>query len=161
MAAFKSLCKRKSYTAAANELGISQSYLSKLIKKLEDNYGVELVAKKNNEIILTVAGEELYDSCRFILSEYKRLGQKLRRMGNSKGKTIVVGFFYNVLELVNMNQGVAPIPSTLDISNYENVKTISLLPEEPCPFSVAARKGEQPESVKAFIEFCTSLKDKR
>lgn len=284
MEALKNLWEKKSYTAAAKEMGITQSYLSKLIKKLEEHYHTELVARTQNGLVLTPAGEELYDSSCFILSEYYRIEQKLQQLSVSKENSLVVGitrnasmanfyveiskfiathpqidvttievhpeyfrdyldmqridvavgwygssssrnysvfpivsgvwklcvsnshplaardevfwkdlkdyemilssedkhrsrlilefqkkgfypkikhyavFFYNVLELINMNQGIAPIPSTLDISNYKDIKTLDLLPELPCPFYVATRKGEEKSTVKEFLDYYTVQK---
>lgn len=58
---FLAIVKYKSFTKAANEMFISQSSLSKKIKALENELGIELLNRGKSIIELTHAGKEVYD----------------------------------------------------------------------------------------------------
>lgn len=56
---FLSVCRCKSYTAAARELNITQPAVSQHIRHLEALYGVKLFDYQNKRLTLTSAGKEL------------------------------------------------------------------------------------------------------
>ena len=97
MEAFVQLCETRSFTEAAKQLHISQSYLSKLIRKLEEEYDILLVSRSGGALTLTKAGEKLYDSCSFILSEYHRLDNTLRLMASNQKEQLSVGITHNAI----------------------------------------------------------------
>ena len=57
--AFLETARRGTFTAAANALGLSQASVSELIKRLEDEYGVQLFIRGRRGLTLTGAGQEL------------------------------------------------------------------------------------------------------
>ncbi|MFN0161123.1 MAG: LysR substrate-binding domain-containing protein [Burkholderiales bacterium] len=57
---FETAARLLSFTAAASELSITQSAVSRQIKSLEDSVGVPLFARFNRRLELTDAGERLY-----------------------------------------------------------------------------------------------------
>jgi DNA-binding transcriptional LysR family regulator len=52
-----------SFTAAAEKLGVSKSFVSKTITDLEDRFGVQLIMRTTRRLSLTAAGELFRDRC--------------------------------------------------------------------------------------------------
>ncbi|MGE8059524.1 LysR substrate-binding domain-containing protein [Pseudomonas sp. NPDC089547] len=57
---FESVARLNSFTLAGKELGVSQAAVSKQIKVLEENVGVQLFQRMHRNIYLTEAGETLF-----------------------------------------------------------------------------------------------------
>jgi LysR family glycine cleavage system transcriptional activator len=57
LAAFESAARLQSFTAAAGELNLTQSAVSRQIRSLEDALGAELFVRERQTVRLTVAGE--------------------------------------------------------------------------------------------------------
>ena len=54
------------FQKAANVLGVTQPYLSQVVKKLEDQYEVVIVDRRSKPIVLTKVGEMILDNLRQI-----------------------------------------------------------------------------------------------
>ena len=54
---FVIVCRRKSFTRAAEEIGVSQSSLSRSVHKLEEAIGQPLLERKPREVVTTDVGE--------------------------------------------------------------------------------------------------------
>ena len=66
---FAKVAEKQSFTTASMSLGISQSLVSKCIKRLEDDLGVKLLLRSPRQISLTAAGHDFYAYCARILDE--------------------------------------------------------------------------------------------
>ena len=66
---FVALADARSFTRAAEELGMSQPALSRLIRRLEDTAGTRLVDRRGRQIALTPAGETLLVEARMIVDQ--------------------------------------------------------------------------------------------
>ncbi len=66
---FAKVAEKQSFTAASMSLGISQSLVSKCIKRLEDNLGVKLLLRSPRQVSLTDVGRDFYIYCARILDE--------------------------------------------------------------------------------------------
>lgn len=64
---FVAVARAGNFTRAAGELNLSQSALSRSIKKLEDQLGQPLFERKPREVVLTDLGELLHERAREIL----------------------------------------------------------------------------------------------
>ncbi|HEY4199189.1 MAG TPA: LysR family transcriptional regulator [Devosiaceae bacterium] len=62
LAAFVAVAKDRSFTAAAAQLGLSQSSLSRTIRKLEERLGVRLLTRTTRSVMPTDAGSRLLAS---------------------------------------------------------------------------------------------------
>lgn len=69
---FVVLRDKKRFTEAAYECNMSQSTLSKKIKKMENELGVQLFNRTMHETVLTVEGEKFYKYAKSILKMYDR-----------------------------------------------------------------------------------------
>lgn len=68
MTAFVRAVDSGGFSAAARELGLTPSALSKLIARLEDRLGVRLLHRTTRRLQLTPEGEAFYQSARLILT---------------------------------------------------------------------------------------------
>ncbi|MFT3695731.1 MAG: LysR family transcriptional regulator [Kofleriaceae bacterium] len=59
LSAFVAVARRRSFAAAARELGISSSALSQSVRQLETKLGVSLLARSSRSVAPTAAGERL------------------------------------------------------------------------------------------------------
>lgn len=67
-----------SFTAAAEECGVSQPSLSMQIRKVEDRLGVVLFERTKREVRVTAAGEIVIQQIRSVLGEARRLVELAR-----------------------------------------------------------------------------------
>lgn len=75
---FLTLLKYKHFTLAAEELCISQSSLSKHIKALENELGIQLIDRSTRNLKLTAFGEEFVLFCKKVLEDYSQMNLKLK-----------------------------------------------------------------------------------
>ncbi len=69
MTTFAKVVDHSSFTAAAEELGISRALVSRHITDLEDYFGVRLLNRTTRSVTPSEAGLRYYDVCKRILSE--------------------------------------------------------------------------------------------
>jgi len=69
---FEAAAKRESFTAAAEELGLTQSAVSRQVKDLEDHIGTPLFRREGRGVRLTDAGDALFGSLRGDLERLRR-----------------------------------------------------------------------------------------
>jgi len=69
MAVFASVAEAQSFSAAARELGLSKSAVSKHVSQLEARLGARLLQRTTRRLSLTEAGTALYAHCRRIADE--------------------------------------------------------------------------------------------
>ncbi|MEM6292363.1 MAG: LysR family transcriptional regulator [Myxococcota bacterium] len=68
--AFTRLVERGSFTAVADELRVKQSTVSKWLRGLEDELGVQLVDRTTRAVHITDAGRRFYDKALTVLAAY-------------------------------------------------------------------------------------------
>ena len=66
---FTRVIDEESFSGAARELGVSKSYVSKQISKLEDRLGVQLLQRTTRTMKMTDVGRAFYERARAILDE--------------------------------------------------------------------------------------------
>lgn len=87
---FIEIVKEGSYTLAANKLYVSQSSLSKSVKKLKNEIGQDLFKPKQKKPILTYAGELLFEKAKRILNDYEDILNELQgQTGSYRGRVTV------------------------------------------------------------------------
>lgn len=68
MAMFAAVVKKRSFTAAADEIGIAKSAVSKRIAELEQRAGVRLLTRTTRKLSLTEEGVRYYEHCAALLA---------------------------------------------------------------------------------------------
>ncbi|WP_338487363.1 LysR family transcriptional regulator [Pseudomonas trivialis] len=79
----------KSFTRAAEALSLTQPAISQQIKRLEDLLGVELFARGNRQVLLTLEGEKLFGYAKNIVMCNDKVGRLFEKF--EKRETITVG----------------------------------------------------------------------
>jgi DNA-binding transcriptional LysR family regulator len=69
MRVFTRVTERRSFTLAAEDLGLPRSTLSDVVKQLENRLGVRLLQRTTRQITPTLDGEAYYQRCLSILAE--------------------------------------------------------------------------------------------
>lgn len=69
LATFILVVNEGSFTAAAHKLGVTPSALSKLITRLELALNVKLFERTTRKLMITQAGQRVYDQCLVMLSD--------------------------------------------------------------------------------------------
>ncbi|MFQ5773456.1 MAG: LysR family transcriptional regulator [Kiloniellaceae bacterium] len=69
MAVFARVVEAESFSAAARELGLSKSAVSKQVSRLEDRMSVRLLNRTTRRLSLTEAGAAFYQACRRVVAE--------------------------------------------------------------------------------------------
>ncbi|SFB02606.1 MULTISPECIES: LysR family transcriptional regulator [unclassified Bacillus (in: firmicutes)] len=97
---FIEVAKYKSFTKASQTLHLSQPTISKMVKGLEDELGIELFDRSARQIELTDTGEIVYEKGKVILESLNKLSTDLYDLTNlNKGKIHigippVIGFLF-------------------------------------------------------------------
>ncbi|WP_164661170.1 LysR family transcriptional regulator [Tropicibacter sp. Alg240-R139] len=79
------------FRLAGEALGVSHSAVSQTIRKLEDNYGVELFDRTRGRTVPTAFGERLIESARRSLNDMETAARDLQLMESHQGGRLVIG----------------------------------------------------------------------
>ena len=82
--AFRQLVQSASLQKAARELNLTTAALTRLVKSMEDELSVQLVARSTSSVILTSAGERLYAYSGELEEMYSELRQEMRHFARFK-----------------------------------------------------------------------------
>lgn len=94
--AFIALAEEQNFTYAAEKVHITQSALSQMMKKLTQQLASELYQRQGRKIILTEAGEQLYQEARFIVNRLDKLVQQNKDRQHGYNKSLVVSSLYTL-----------------------------------------------------------------
>lgn len=83
LAAFAIVAEERNFTRAATKLGLSQSALSQIVKRLEERLGVALIARTTRSVAPTPAGERLWQTLAPMLRD---LDQSLTELGEFRDR---------------------------------------------------------------------------
>jgi DNA-binding transcriptional LysR family regulator len=89
--AFCLAIEMKSFSKAAEAKFMTQSAMSHLIKKLEDELGVQLFMRKGKTVIPTTAGRLLYDHAKLILEQFKKMEADIYALMQRVKGTLSIG----------------------------------------------------------------------
>ena len=100
---FDALVLAKSFTAAANRLGVAKAKISVQIGRLEKQLGVALFTRTTRQVTLTDAGRSLHQQCQPLLME---LRDALTQVGSEQGE--LTGLLRVSASVNHASQSVAP-----------------------------------------------------
>lgn len=97
LSAFIETIEIGSINKAAESIGYTQSGLSYMLNKLEDELGVKLLKRSHAGIMLTPEGEELFPVIREITEKEKEMEQKLERIKRRECEVIRIGTYSGLM----------------------------------------------------------------
>jgi DNA-binding transcriptional LysR family regulator len=89
---FVAVAEELHFGQAALRLYVAQPVLSRQIRKLEQELGVELFLRSSRHVELTEAGRQLLDEARPLLAAADAASRRVRRVGQGQ-RPLAVGFF--------------------------------------------------------------------
>ncbi|WP_250482747.1 LysR family transcriptional regulator [Caballeronia sp. GaOx3] len=88
---FIEVVKQKSFTAAAEHMFVTQPTISKMVKALEDEVGSPLLLREGRQMVLTDAGQIVYQRGVEVLAAHARLEAELNDLGTFGRGTLTIG----------------------------------------------------------------------
>ena len=88
---FLEVARQKSFTKAAQTLCVSQPSISKVIKTLENELNVTLFERSGREVILTDAGDAVFQRAQHVVYEFHNLSAELGDVFGLKKGEITIG----------------------------------------------------------------------
>src|SRR5512135_3872800 len=79
MSVFAGVVEAKSFSAAADKLGISKSLASRHVSALERSLAVKLLHRSTRKLSLTAAGALFYEHCTRIVQEAELAEERMKR----------------------------------------------------------------------------------
>ncbi|MGI9429888.1 MAG: LysR family transcriptional regulator [Bythopirellula sp.] len=93
---FCDVVRRRSFSRAADENGISQSSASQVVHQLEEQLGVQLLDRSKRPFVLTDEGARYYEGCRQLVRQYTKLVDEVRTLHDETAGQLNVGAIYSV-----------------------------------------------------------------
>ncbi|WP_119421793.1 transcriptional regulator GcvA [Desertibaculum subflavum] len=103
--AFEAAARLQSFTKAAEELGVTQTAVSHLIRRLEDELGTKLFRREGRQIRLTSEGDRLYPGIHAAFDDMRRATERFRRQPGNRRLTLSTTPGFAVKWLVPRLQG--------------------------------------------------------
>ncbi|MFC1749107.1 LysR family transcriptional regulator [Pseudomonadota bacterium] len=91
MAAFANVVQAGGFTAAANNLGLPKSNVSRRISRLENKLGVRLLERTTRRLHLTDVGEVYFQHCQRILEEANSAGLSVNQINEAPSGLLRIG----------------------------------------------------------------------
>ncbi|MGF1470578.1 MAG: LysR family transcriptional regulator [Rubrobacteraceae bacterium] len=89
---FVAVAEELNFSRAADRIYMSQPALSQQVRRLEEELGVSLFDRTNNQIRLTEAGHILLDNARSVLVQVEQTSRAVREAGGAGSSHLRVGF---------------------------------------------------------------------
>jgi DNA-binding transcriptional LysR family regulator len=122
---FLKVCEHMNYTAAANDLNLTQPAVSKHIHSLEEYYNVKLLEYRNRKLTLTKEGIYLKNAMNAINHDTLRIKNEITGNHQKKklkiGATLSIGNFYLPEPLINYTKANADTDIIVTISDTKEL----------------------------------------
>ena len=93
---FCDVVRRRSFSRAADDHGISQSSASQAVHQLEEQLGVQLIDRSKRPFVLTAEGERFYDGSRQLVRQYAKLVDEVQTLHDESAGRLKVASIYSV-----------------------------------------------------------------
>src|SRR3989440_4505240 len=100
LAGFEAAARHLSFTKAGDELFLTQSAVSRQIKELEDQLGVELFHRRHRALVLTEAGQQFYAAAAQVLTTMRTATSRLRAQTGKKTLSVTTTNSFAALWLI-------------------------------------------------------------
>jgi DNA-binding transcriptional LysR family regulator len=112
---FEAAARHLSFSAAARDLFLTQSAISRQIIALEESLGVELFRRGHRSLALTEAGEVLYGATREVLERLRNVTARLRAPQAKPRVTLTTVPGFASLWLIPRLEGFARVAPDVDV----------------------------------------------
>lgn len=153
MAVFARVVEAGSFSAAARELGLSKSAVSKSVARLEDRLGLRLLNRTTRKLSLTEAGAAYHAGCRRMLAEAEAAERSVLRLAEAPRGRLRVN--------LPMSFGVARIAPLLPdfLRRYPEVELDMVFEDRPVDlveagYDLAVRIGALSDSSLVARRLC-------
>lgn len=110
------LVKHGNYTKAAQNLYISQSYLTQTIKKIENELGIEIINRQTVPLQLTEAGKIYYEYLTSLVNKQEQFRKKIQKYTDTNYTAIQIGV------LPSLGTYLLPLVLPAFMQKYPNIK---------------------------------------
>jgi len=100
LAGFEAAARHLSFTKAGEELFLTQSAVSRQIKELEEQLGVELFHRRHRALALTEAGQQFYAAAAQVLTTMRSATSRLRAQAGRKTLSVTTTNSFAALWLI-------------------------------------------------------------
>ena len=97
---FEAAARHLSFTKAGEELFLTQSAVSRQIKELESELGVELFQRRHRALVLTEAGKQFYAAAAQVLTTMRSATDRLRAQAGKKALSVTTTHSFAALWLI-------------------------------------------------------------
>ena len=150
---FESAARHLSFTKAGEELFLTQSAVSRQIKELEDQLGVELFQRRHRALALTEAGHQFYAAAAQALSTMRTATDRLRAQAGKKALSVTTTHSFASLWLIPRLAGFTRDHPGVDVRITADTKVQDL---ERDGLDLALRHGPAslagPNAIRLFGE---------
>ena len=101
---FLQLSKDKNFSKASKNLYFTQQALSKAIKRLEDELGVDLFIRSSSGVELSVYGEYFLEKATLIVNEIDETINEIKRQSKQEKAKLHVGFTFGSMSALNLDK---------------------------------------------------------
>jgi DNA-binding transcriptional LysR family regulator len=93
---FCEVAECRSFSKAADRLGVSQSSVSQAVAHLEKQLAVELIDRRHRPLALTPAGQRFFEGCRELLTGFERLEIEVQQLAGRVTGRLRVAAIYSI-----------------------------------------------------------------
>src|SRR5438105_15539826 len=112
---FEAAARHLSFTKAGEELYLTQSAVSRQIKELEDQIGVELFQRRHRALALTDAGKQFYASAAQVLTTMRAATEQLRAQAGKKSLAVTTTHSFAAMWLIPRLAGFTRTHPSVDV----------------------------------------------
>jgi DNA-binding transcriptional LysR family regulator len=152
---FVNVVEHRGFTEVSEAMGLTQSGVSRQIKALEEEIGVQLLARTSTSVSTTAAGEMVYRKAKQLLAEWERLTAECQSLKNDAYGQLKIGAStipagYMLPQIVRTIREKHPkIEFSIHADDSEDVLT--LLQKRQIDLAFVGRKLEHEELDREFV----------
>src|SRR5436853_1657881 len=150
---FEAAARHLSFTKAGEELFLTQSAVSRQIKDLEDQLGVELFHRRHRALVLTEAGQQFYAAAAQVLTTMRTATSRLRAQSGKKTLSVTTTNSFAALWLIPRLAGFTRTHTDVEVKITAETRVQDL---ERDGLDIAIRHGPPslagPNAIRLFGE---------
>ena len=93
---FIAVAEESSFTKAAKKLRLAQPSLTRQVRNLEDEIGVRLLDRSNNQVVLTEEGQRFLFDAKKLLALCAESVTAVQGMSRGEGSALNIGYVSNI-----------------------------------------------------------------